>query len=338
MRTVGVVAFEQAMGLDIAGPAEVFAMANRLEPGPAPDYALEFLSPAGGPVRTLSGLTFDTIALSQRRSGIDTLIVVGGRGPERCRPEDQIVDWIRAVAPDCRRVCSVCTGAFFLAAAGLLDGRRAVTHWESGADFAARFPNVRLDLKPIYVRDGAIWTSAGVTAGIDLALALVEDDLGRDVALAIAKQLVMFLHRPGDQAQFSTVLSAQAQVAGRDMACRFHGLHAWIADHLTEDLSVIALAERVNMSARSFARGYAAVVGETPGRMVEAMRIEAAKQALERGHASIKQIAAACGFGDAERMRRAFLRRLGVSPDAYRSRFAGRNGGAIGSRQAELTG
>ena len=241
-------------------------------------------------------------------------------------PAQDLVGWIRTIAPCCRRVCSVCTGAFLLAAAGLLDGRGAVTHWDSGDQFRSLYPEVQLDLSPIYRKDGRIWTSAGVTAGIDMALALVEEDLGRTAALAIAKQLVVFLHRPGGQAQFSNMLSAQVRALNQEPSHKFYELHGWIADNLMADLSVEALARRARMSTRSFTRYHSTLMGTTPAKAVEQMRLEAAKQALERGDLSIKRIAATCGFGDDERLRRAFVRNLGVSPDAYRERFASCSG------------
>ena len=199
------------------------------------------------------------------------------------------------------------------------------------------YPDVRLDLAPIYIRDGDVWTSAGVTAGIDLALALVEQDLGRSTALAVAKQMVVFLHRPGGQAQFSSALTAQARTAAQEPDGRFHDLHAWIADNLAADLSVGALARRASMSRRSFDRNYLQVMGVTPAKAVEGMRIEAAKRALERGDLSIKRVAAISGFGDDEHLRRAFVRRLDVTPDQYRERFnsdardvvSGRPGGGL---------
>jgi transcriptional regulator GlxA family with amidase domain len=224
-------------------------------------------------------------------------------------------------------VASVCTGAFLLAASGLLDGRRAVTHWRSCDRLRERHPTVCVEEDRIYVRDGKVWTSAGVTAGIDLALALVEEDLGRDLALAVARHLVVFLKRPGGQSQFSTMLAAQS--AGDPFA----RLHQWMAAHLDADLRVERLAEAAGMSPRNFARVYVQRMGRTPAKAAEAMRIEAARRALEEGGASIEVVARRCGFGDEERLRRSFLRRLGVGPRAYRTRFA-----AAGAGERERTG
>jgi transcriptional regulator GlxA family with amidase domain len=210
----------------------------------------------------------------------------------------------------------VCTGAFVLAAAGLLDGRRATTHWRSCASLARRYPQITVDADPIFVRDGNIYTSAGVTAGMDLALALVEEDHGREVALHVARELVLFLRRPGGQSQFSAQLAVQA--ADREP---LRELQAWIADHLDQDLSIPALAARVAMSERNFARVFTREVGVTPARFVETARIEAARRRLEESSHGVEAVAAQCGFGTAESMRRTFLRRLRVPPSAYRHRF-----------------
>lgn len=321
-RKIGFLLFDGALALDAIGPAEVFSMANRIDPHAPRAYEIVILSVGGGVVRTLSGFEIQTRDAQDLAGSLDTLVVVGGQGVEVEAPAQDLLRWIRDTAPRCRRVCSVCTGAFLLAAAGLLDGREAVTHWDSGERFRSLYPEVELDLDPIYRRDGRIWTSAGVTAGIDMALALVEEDLGRAAALAVAKQLVVFLHRQGGQAQFSNALSAQARALNQEPGHRFFELHAWMADNLKEDLSVEALARRANMSTRSFTRHYIALMGITPAKAVEQVRLEAAKRALERGDLSIKRIADTCGFGDDERLRRAFVRNLGISPDAYRERFA----------------
>jgi transcriptional regulator GlxA family with amidase domain len=300
-------------------------MANRLK-RPA-TYKIEVLSIGGGVVQTASGVRLSTTDAETHRRKFDTLIVIGGRTAEVSPPPDQLVNWIRRTAPRCRRICSVCTGAFLLAAAGLLDGRRAVTHWDSGENFKARYPKVNLDLRPIYIKDGRTWTSAGITAGIDMSLALVEEDIGRGAALSIAKQLVVFLHRPGDQAQFSNALAAQTRALEQKPRHRFYELQSWIADNLTADLSNEALAKRTGMSSRNFRRHFKALMGVTPAKAIEQGRLEAAKRALESDAISIKHVADKCGFGDDERLRRAFIRNFGVSPDAYRSRFS-RSGSA----------
>jgi transcriptional regulator GlxA family with amidase domain len=239
----------------------------------------------------------------------------GGAGIHAACRDARLVDWVTARAARARRVASVCSGAFLLAEAGLLDGRRAVTHWGRCEAFARRFPAVRLEPDPIFVNDGKFWTSAGITAGIDLALALVEADLGHRLALAVARHLVVFLKRPGGQAQFSAALTLQT--AER----RFERLHSWMVDNIRRDLSVPALARAARMSERSFVRHYRGSTGMTPARAVERLRVEAARRQLEDGE-TIKRVARGCGFGSEETMRRAFLRALGVTPQAYGRRFA----------------
>lgn len=307
-RSVLLVAFDGVQSLDLTGPLEVFAGGG---------YAVEVATPGGAAVRSSSGLGIaadrDLLAV---REPVDTLLVAGGEGTRAAVADDRVTAWLRYAAPRARRVASVCTGAFLLAEAGLLDGRRATTHWAWCDALAARYRAVDVDPEPIFVRDGALATSAGVTAGMDLALALVEEDLGREVALGIARQLVLFLRRPGGQAQFSAQLAAQ--MAERD---ELRALQEWIADHPAADLSVEALAARAHLSPRHFARGFAAEVGVTPARYVERVRVEAARRRLEESPAPVEAVAAACGFGTAETMRRAFLRALGVPPSEYRRRF-----------------
>jgi transcriptional regulator GlxA family with amidase domain len=320
MRQIVIVAFEQALLLDIAGPLQVFATARDLQAARGlPDpYALAVVAPGRGPTATSSGLRIVTSPLAALKGkAIDTLIVAGGLGSRQAVHDAGLIRWIARRARPTRRVCSVCTGAFLLAAAGLLDGKRATTHWWAAAELRQRYPGVDVDADPIFLRDGKIWTSAGVTAGIDLALALVEEDLGRGAALRVAKHLVVFLKRPGGQSQFSAVLEAQARDDGG-----FVALHDWMARHLAADLRVEGLAEQAGMSPRTFARVYQRRVGTTPAKTVERLRLEAARRALEEGAGSIKSIARACGFGDEERMRRSFLRHLGVPPRQYRQRFS----------------
>lgn len=320
MRHIVVVAFDQALLLDIAGPLQVFATARDVAAARGlPDpYALTVVAPGGGAVATSAGLAILATPLAAlRRKPIDTLIATGGLGSRQAMHDPRLIAWIARRARRARRVCSVCTGAFLLAAAGLLDGKRVTTHWWAADEFRRRFPSVAVDPDPIFLRAGKIWTSAGVTAGIDLALALVEEDLGRAVALAVARHLVVFLKRPGGQSQFSALLAAQAQDDGG-----FVALHHWMAEHLAEDLRVEALAERAGMSPRNFARVYTRRVGATPAKAVARLRLEAARRALEEGTRPVGSIARACGFGNEERMRRSFLRQLGVPPRQYRQRFS----------------
>jgi transcriptional regulator GlxA family with amidase domain len=250
------------------------------------------------------------------RINIDTLVVGGGPGVHRAAAEAGLVDWFRLAAPNARRVCSVCTGTFVLAAAGLLHGRRAVTHWGSCELLSAQYPDVSVLVDPVFVHDRGIWTSAGVTAGIDLALTLLEDDLGHREAMRIARRLVVFLKRPGGQAQFSVPLSLQSS---EDRA--FENISTWMQNNLGRDLRVESLAERAGMSPRTFARVFRQKTGRTPGKAVEELRVEAARRALEESVASIKEIAARAGFQSEEHLRRAFRRRLHVLPQDYRVRF-----------------
>jgi transcriptional regulator GlxA family with amidase domain len=317
-RVVEILAYPAVQLLDVAGPLQVFTSANELaaRDGAAPLYAPLVVS-ADAPIVTASaGLGLATAPLPNASAALDTLLVAGGPGVQAAAANAVVLDWVRARASGARRVASVCTGAFLLAAAGLLDGKRAVTHWMHCAELARRFPAVRVEPDPIFVRDGAIWTSAGVTAAIDLALALVEDDVGRSLALAVARHLVMFLKRPGGQAQFSTALSLQR---AED---RFGALHDWISRRLADDLSLPALARQCGMSERSFSRRYTEATGITPARAVERLRVEAARRLLSDTRLPVKRIAARCGFGSEETLRRSFMRLLAATPQDYRARFS----------------
>ncbi|CAN7615537.1 GlxA family transcriptional regulator [Trinickia sp. LjRoot230] len=317
-RSILILAFPDVQLLDVSGPLQVFASANELaaERGAPLPYAPRVIAAQAGPVMTSSGLALVADSLRSATKGTDTLIVAGGRGVYHACCDAGLTRWVRKQAGVSRRIASVCSGAFVLAEAGLLNGRRVATHWSRCDELAARYPSLHVEPDPIFIRDDPVWTSAGVTAGIDLALALVEADLGRAVALDVARELVVFLKRPGGQAQFSAFLSMQK--AGE----QFSELHAWMAEHLAADLSVCALARRSRMSERSFMRHYRAETGRTPARMVEQFRIEAAQRLLGETSWSVKRIAARCGFGSEETMRRSFLRVLCATPQAYRERFA----------------
>jgi transcriptional regulator GlxA family with amidase domain len=313
-RRVVLLAFDRLQALDLVGPAEVFSMASRLTDGA---YSIEVVAAEKREISTSSGLHLrPDRSLAGCRGAIDTLVVVGGEGVPGALADGRVVSWIEKAALRSRRVASVCNGAFLLARAGLLDGRRATTHWGACEALQRRHPEIDVEPDAIFVKDGDLYTSAGVTAGMDLSLALVEEDLGRRTALEVARWLVLFLKRPGGQSQFSAQLSAQ--VAEREP---LRELQAWIADNLGSDLSVPALAERACMSPRNFARAFRREVGLTPAAYVEAARLEAARVALDGTQEPIESIARRCGFGTVETMRRTFHRRLGVGPSSYRERF-----------------
>jgi transcriptional regulator GlxA family with amidase domain len=316
-RTVLIIAFDGVQSLDITGPLEVFTVASRGQAGRgagSPAYQVRVASLGGAPVRTSSGLTLVPDTDLRAAADVHTLVVPGGEGAQSPAPE--LIGWIRLHAPGLARITAVCTGAFLLAEAGLLTGRRVTTHWSAADALARRFPEVQVDPEPIYIRDGNIVTSAGVTAGIDLCLTLVEEDLGRDAALEVARQLVVFLRRPGNQAQFSAQL--RAQVAQRRP---LREVQQWITERPAADLSVDSLATRAGLSPRQFARTFAAETGMTPGQYVGKVRLEAARRLLEDTGDGIEQVARRCGYRTAEAMRRAFVRTLGVSPAGYRHRF-----------------
>jgi transcriptional regulator GlxA family with amidase domain len=317
MRRIVIFTFPGGQSIDVAGPLEVFAATERTSG--TQRYTTEVVAPAAGTVRTMSGLGLVAdAAIADVRGPIDTLVVAGGdeAGIGVMLTDAAVLAEVRRLAAASRRVASVCSGAFVLAAAGLLDGRRATTHWSACDRLARGFPAVTVERDPIFVQDGNVFTSAGVTAGIDLSLALMEEDHGHTVAMGVARQLVVFLKRPGGQAQFSAALATQT--ADRDDVT---DVQTWIADHLAADLSVPALAERAVMSPRHFARVFRAATGATPARYVEQARVEAARRRLEESDDGVDAIAAGCGFGTAETMRRAFLRAVHVAPTDYRRRF-----------------
>lgn len=328
-RRVVVVAYPQVNILDVAGPCEVFnatKAALRARDPEAVGYEIEVVSTADDPsIETSSGVGLVARSDSSRCEGpIDTLLVAGGPGVWAVTEDGAFLEWLRRTAPSVRRLGSVCTGAFVLASAGLLDGKRAATHWQWCERLAREYPKIDVDFDAIFVRDGCVSTSAGVTAGMDLSLSFVEEDFGRGVAMQVAQKLVMFVHRPGGQSQFSSLLRLQA--TDREP---LRELQTWVAEHLDEDLSVERLAAQAYMSPRNFARIFRREVGLPPARFVERLRVEAARRRLEESGAAMERIARECGFGNADSMRRSFLKELGVTPSDYRDRF---HSGPAGSR------
>lgn len=313
-KSVQLVAFSRMTFLDLSGPLDVFLTANDIVEGSQTPYDVSVISPAG-PAEMRAGMSIHTGVLSDDSTPPHTLIVPGGRGVHAFCEDDWFKARFAAHASKANRLASVCTGAFALAAAGLLDGRQATTHWSVYDELERRFPKVKVKRGPIFVNDGHIWTSAGVTAGIDLALAMVEQDLGQAVALEIARNMVMFLKRPGDQAQFSVPLTLQSESG------RFSDLHAWISANLAEDLSIPALARRMNMSERSFLRHYRSRTGRTPSKVVELLRLEAARHLLLNTDYPMKDIAARCGFGHEATFLRRFATSFGANPGQHRAHF-----------------
>lgn len=316
-RQVVFVVYPDIVLLDLVGPLQVFSHA--LDPETkANGYACAVTSVGGGMIDTNTVVSIPSEPASRYlNERIHTLVVVGGDGANTAMGDRRVLDTVNALAAGAQRVCSVCSGALVLAAAGLLNGRRAVTHWDDCKTLESRFPDVKVEVDPIYIQDGHVWTSAGITAGIDMALAVVAEDLGRRSALRVARSMVTHMARAGGQSQFSPVLRRQLL----DSTGRFEQLHHWIAENLDRDLRVEELAAQVNMSARNFARLYTGQMGLTPAKAVEAIRIEVAQDLLGTSEKTIKQVAAHCGFNDEERMRRAFMRTLNVSPTDYRRGF-----------------
>ena len=320
-RRIAITAYEGVSLLDLAGPLEAFRIASSFggEGGRRVAYECSVVSMRGGPIKTADGVQIVTQSVrSLGTTPIDTLIVPGAFAVDDVTRDRELVRWVGRKAATCRRVCSVCIGSFLLADAGVLDGRRAATHWMHAPLLATRHPTVTVEPDAIFVHDGRIWSSAGVTTGIDLALALIEQDAGREVAMHVARILVVYLKRAGGQSQYSALLEAQAQSESE----AFGALERWIAEHLRRDLTVEMLAERVHMSPRNFARVYVEKRGRTPAKAVEAIRIDAARRRLEETGVRITSIAEDCGFSDEEQMRRAFVRVLKIPPREYRRRFA----------------
>ena len=302
--------------LDVAGPMDVFSEANTLLRDPLA-YQMKIVGLTADPVTALNGTRFlPDLTIGASLEGYDTLIVAGTPGIRDYENHAELIAWIAREALNVRRIASVCTGAMILAHAGMLDGRRATTHWNTAARLASTFPKVNVEANTIYVKDGPVYSSAGVTASMDLALALVEEDHGRSIALRVAKQLILFLKRPGGQSQFSVHLETQVAEIGP-----IRDIHEWILENISGDLSIEALASRAGMSSRNFARLFKRETDMTPGDYVEATRVDVARRMLEEGSIPLKKVASLCGFTDQNGLRRAFLRRIHVTPVEYRQRF-----------------
>lgn len=307
MRTLDILIFPGFQILDATGPIAAFEIADRIAPGA---YQTRIVAMEPGPIVSSAGVSI--LAQGPSDKAAHTLMIAGGDGTRPAILCERTIDWVRQASARAARTASVCSGAYILAEAGLLDGRRATTHWQRGPDFARRYPSVRLESDRIFVRDGAIWTSAGITAGIDLSLALIAEDLGEEVARAVAQQLVVYYRRPGGQSQFSALLEMGGQEG------RFAALLDWMREHLAQPMGVETLAERAAMSPRNFARAFVAEMGVTPAKAVERLRLEAARAQVEDSTAPIDRIAQTTGFGEPERMRRAFMRAFGQPPQALR--------------------
>jgi transcriptional regulator GlxA family with amidase domain len=307
-RRIAFLIFPDFQLLDAAGPIAAFEVADRYRPG---SYESRIIAPMAGAVASTSGASINARAFSRAES-IDTLIVAGGEGTRAASKDPRIVKFVRACGEHARRVASVCSGAYILAATGLLDGRPATTHWTRSEDFARKFPRVKVDADRIFVKSGKFWSSAGITAGIDLSLALIAEDLGEAIARRVAQQLVVYYRRPGGQSQFSTLLELERADG------RFAPLLDYVRSHLRERLSVEDLAAKACMSPRNFARLFQGETGTSPAQAVMRLRAETARAQIESGGGSVQEVARNCGFGDPERMRRTFVSLFGRSPSALR--------------------
>ena len=317
-KRIGLLGFDGAMALDMVGPVDAFTTAVMDESNGQRSecYEVMLIGFSNRPFVAESGIIFKPHRTVHDAPPLDTLIVPGGKGIRVPETLSKAAEWIKSRAPMTRRVASVCTGAYALAAAGLLDGRRVATHWRHARDLALRFPKIKVEPNPLYLKDGRFYTCAGVTAGVDLSLALIEEDFGPRVALSVARELVVFLKRPGGQEQYSEPLRFQTEATDR-----FADLAAWMQAHLCEDLSVEALADRACLSPRHFSRRFQEVFGTTPAAFVDEMRLGEARERLTIPGQTIDSVSASVGFKSADAFRRAFERRFGVTPSSYRQRF-----------------
>ena len=312
-RRIGILGYDGVQGLDLVGPAEAFASAHA---GADPAYDIVIIGLTGRRFRSETGIRFEADTTIARAARVDTLIVPGGRSMRTAGTTGRAAPWIARQVRRTRRIAGVCTGAYALAAAGLLDGRRVTTHWRFAPDLARRYPRLRVEPDQLFIKDGPYYTTAGITAGIDLALALIEEDLGPTQALSVARELVVFLKRPGGQNQFSEPLAFQVEHADR-----LSDLVTWIAGHLTAPLTVEALAARVCLSPRQFSRVFTETIGVSPAAFVEHARLSEAAERLAHRRVTIEAVARSVGYRSEDVFRRAFERRFGVSPRSYRSRF-----------------
>jgi transcriptional regulator GlxA family with amidase domain len=317
--TIGIVGYEQIQGLDLIGPMEAFDAANSKVDDSERTYHTLVLSADGKPFRTEAGLRISADMALRASPALDTIIVPGGRGLREKKVSDPIVRWLKTRAPRTRRMVSICTGIYAFGEAGLLEGRRATTHWRFARDVARRYPQVRLDADALFVKDGALYSSAGITAGIDLTLALIEEDFGERVSLAAARELVVYLKRTGGQMQFSEPLQFQMRSVDR-----FADLASWMLRNLRKDLPVEVLAERAGLGARHFSRRFKTTFGISPATYVETLRLDEARRRLPRPHQTVDSVAASVGYASADAFRRAFERRFGIAPSLYRKRFSSR--------------
>lgn len=316
-KRIGIIGFDGVVSVDISGPADAFAIANETESDPKPAYEIEVISPSSRPFVSESGLVIKPHRTFKNAPSLDTLIVPGGSGIRDPATNKSVSAFVRARAGSTRRVASVCTGIYGLAATGLLAGRNVATHWNHAHNVARRFPDLKVDGNAIFIKDGQFHTSGGATAGIDLALSLIEEDYGRHVSLTVARQLVVYLKRPGGQEQYSEPLRFQTESVSR-----FSELTTWIHAHLNNDLSVEALAGRACLCPRHFSRRFKIEFGASPADFVERLRLDEARRRLSNGDNSVENVGLSVGFRSADAFRRAFERRLGVSPSDYRRRFS----------------
>ena len=316
-RDVYIVTYDDVNILDASRPAQVFTQANYVDSNLSIDYKIKLVSLRGGLIKTNSGISVNTDKLSSVPKEGKTIIVAGGSGVHKAKQVKALVNTLKKYCLKSNRIASVCTGSFLLASTGILNGKRAVTHWRSVDKFQQQFPDVLVERNPIYICDQGIWTSAGITAGIDLALAMVKKDLGHNCSLETAREMVVYLKRSGGQSQFSIPLINQSN----DKQDIFNELHDWILNNLGKELSVELLATKMNMSQRTFFRKYKKIIGLTPAKSIEKIRIETAKEKLEQSVISIPKIARLCGFNNNNRFRRAFKDEIGITPQEYRTQF-----------------